>query len=42
MNIAERAKRICLSPDTEWPVIAGGEDVARDAAYELCVAAGWL
>jgi hypothetical protein len=22
MNIAERAKRICLSPDTEWPVIA--------------------
>ena len=23
MNIAERAKRICLSPDTEWPVIAG-------------------
>lgn len=23
MNVAERAKRICLSPDTEWPVIAG-------------------
>ena len=23
MNIAERVKRICLSPDTEWPVIAG-------------------
>jgi hypothetical protein len=23
MNIVERAKRICLSPDTEWPVIAG-------------------
>jgi hypothetical protein len=22
MNIVERAKRICLSPDTEWPVIA--------------------
>jgi hypothetical protein len=22
MNIAERAKRICLSPDTEWPVIS--------------------
>ena len=23
MNIVERAKRLCLSPDTEWPVIAG-------------------
>jgi hypothetical protein len=23
MNIVERAKRICLSPDTEWSVIAG-------------------
>jgi hypothetical protein len=23
MNIVERAKRICLSPDAEWPVIAG-------------------
>jgi hypothetical protein len=23
MNIVERVKRICLSPDTEWPVIAG-------------------
>jgi hypothetical protein len=23
MNVAERAKRICLTPDTEWPVIAG-------------------
>jgi hypothetical protein len=23
MDIVERAKRICLSPDTEWPVIAG-------------------
>jgi hypothetical protein len=23
MNIVERARRLCLSPDTEWPVIAG-------------------
>lgn len=23
MSIVERAKKICLSPDTEWPVIAG-------------------
>jgi hypothetical protein len=23
MNIVERVQRICLSPDTEWPVIAG-------------------
>jgi hypothetical protein len=23
MNIVDRAKRICLSPDSEWPVIAG-------------------
>jgi len=23
MNIVERVKRICLAPDTEWPVIAG-------------------
>ena len=23
MSIVERVKRICLSPDTEWPVIAG-------------------
>lgn len=23
MNIVERVKRICLSPDSEWPVIAG-------------------
>jgi Yip1 domain len=23
MNIVERVKRLCLSPDTEWPVIAG-------------------
>jgi hypothetical protein len=23
MNIVERARRLCLTPDTEWPVIAG-------------------
>jgi len=23
MNIVERAKRLCMSPETEWPVIAG-------------------
>lgn len=23
MSIVERARRLCLSPDTEWPVIAG-------------------
>ena len=41
MNIAERVKRICLSPDTEWPVIAGESAplAALLTAYVLPLAA---
>jgi Yip1 domain len=41
MSIVERAKRICLSPDTEWPVIAGESAplAALLTAYVLPLAA---
>ena len=40
MNIVERVKRICLSPDTEWTVIAGESTTLAHADHRLRAAAG--